>query len=127
MDIGDEEQQDTVNTQQPYFDNSAEYLFRIVEPDGKNFFPDVNKDITTSYFKAGNGIEIYLQRATLIGYSSILRLPKLTEIYTRENSNLVNIQKSEDGFMMKTLTKQEQQKSISYSMDKGYSKAMKGG
>lgn len=123
----EEEGDDIQQGQQPYFENQAEYLYRVIEPDAKQMFSDINKDVTTTNLDKDE-VGLYQITEILVGYAVQMRLPKLTSSYVREQMALVNITKSHQGFLMGKMAKQEVTKNISYSMDKNYQKAMnKGG
>jgi hypothetical protein len=123
----EDEGEDLPQGQQPFFENQAEYLYRVLEPDAKQMFSEINKDVTTTNLDKDQ-IDLFQITEILVGYACQMRLPKLTESYVRENMSLVNITKSYLGFLISKMSKQEVSKNINYSMDKGYQKAMnKGG
>jgi hypothetical protein len=121
----DEDEGQDLPQQQPYFENQAEYLFKVLEPDAKQMYSDINKDVTTTNLDKDE-VALYQITEILVGYGVQMKLPKLIDSYVREQMALVNITKSFQGFLIGKMARQEVSKNISYSMDKNYQKAMGG-
>jgi len=113
------------NTQEkPMFDNQAEYLSYLAEPDGKAFFKDINRDVTTTNLDETT-IQIFILTNSIIGDVMNLKCDKSALGFFRDTSGLMNIYKSKDGFFLNKLSRQEVNKNINYSMDNEMKKRMK--
>jgi len=110
--------------EKPMFDNPAEYLSYLAEPDGKAFFKDINRDVTTTNLDE-NSIQLFILNNSLQGDMTNLKTPKAAISFFRETSGMMNIYKSKDGFLLNKLSRQEVNKNISYSMDNEMKKRMK--
>jgi len=96
--------------QQPYFENQADFNYKIIDPDSKYYFQgltELNKDLVTTNL---NNAEIMIAsyNSSIIGECNELNdiLKSFKTKMVRELMMLVNVTKSRDGFMLKQMTEQ---------------------
>ena len=86
----------------PYFNNPAEYQYALVNPDAKEFFRELNKDLVTSNL---NDFEInYINTiGTLLGYTEKI-MKDVSILFERDALTMSNAAKSRKGFFLSKVT-----------------------
>lgn len=91
--------------QTPYFDNAAEYDYKIIDP--QNEFSEINKDLVTSNLDRTD-IEILELADLLISKLNKLGMTHAKEELEQEISIKVNLKKSLKGFLLKVMRDKRQ-------------------
>jgi len=93
---------------QPYFESSADFQFRIIDPDSKSLFSnfkELNKDIVTANLSQRE-IDLLLVADSIVGVCNVADpyLEGFQNTMIREMMAISNISKARDGFLLRRFT-----------------------
>jgi hypothetical protein len=97
-----------MSSQQPYFENSADFQFKIIDPDAKSIFKgfrEINKDIVTANLN-NREINLLLYGDSIVGVCDMAEgyLDDFQTNMCRDIMMISNTSKGRNGFLLRRIT-----------------------